>query len=82
MAFSTGAGLGGGAALKLNSPPMTSVTGTTKRWLPLACTVTLAVSVSPTRSGTVGTTSGMTATRPLSLGRPTSSHAALLVAWA
>ena len=39
--------------------PLTArVTGTTKRWLPLAVTVTLAVSVSPSRAGMVATSGG------------------------
>src|SRR5262249_61585429 len=62
--------------------PTCNVTGTTKRWLPLDGTISLAVSVSPSRRGTAGTDRLMVAARPLSLARLASSHGSLLVAWA
>ena len=61
---------------------MCSVTGTTNFWLPLDWIFTRALSVSPGRSGTLGTVRVTWATRPFNFARLTSSQGWSLTAWA
>lgn len=63
-------------------PAICSVTGTSKRWLPLAVTFRWAVSVSPGREGTDSTTSGMVADFPWKTVLPTVNHGWSLTPWA
>ena len=60
------AGAGAGAPKLKASPPMVRVTGTTKRWLPFAVTVMLAVRTCPGRLGTEGMDMPMVADFPFS----------------